>query len=82
MRNGDYVPNRFDAQTDAITFLFNLKTQSNPENTVGLLTMAGKSPTVLTTLTNDIGKILTGLHGCKVGGNSKLNTGIQIAQVI
>jgi 26S proteasome regulatory subunit N10 len=42
MRNGDYVPTRFEAQNDAVTFLFNAKTQSNPENTVGLMTMAGK----------------------------------------
>ena len=82
MRNGDYTPNRFDAQQDAITFLFNLKTQSNPENTVSVLTMAGKSPQVLTTLTNDIGKVLTGMHTVKIGGQVKLNTGIQIAQVL
>jgi 26S proteasome regulatory subunit N10 len=31
-----------EAQTDAVTFLFNAKTQSNPENTVGLMTNAGK----------------------------------------
>jgi 26S proteasome regulatory subunit N10 len=42
MRNGDYIPTRFSAQQDAITFLFNAKTNSNPENTVGLMTMAGK----------------------------------------
>jgi hypothetical protein len=42
MRNGDYTPTRLEAQNDAVTFLFNAKTQSNPENTVGLITMAGK----------------------------------------
>lgn len=42
MRNGDYAPTRLEAQNDAVTILFNAKTQSNPENTVGLLTMAGK----------------------------------------
>jgi 26S proteasome regulatory subunit N10 len=41
-RNGDYTPNRLDAQNDAVTLLFNAKTQSNPENMVGLMTMAGK----------------------------------------
>lgn len=41
-RNGDYSPNRLDAQNDAVTLLFNAKTQSNPENMVGLMTMAGK----------------------------------------
>ncbi len=41
-RNGDYTPSRMEAQKDAVTFLFNAKTQSNPENTVGLMTNAGK----------------------------------------
>ena len=42
MRNGDYSPSRLEAQNDAVTYLFNAKTQSNVENTVGLITMAGK----------------------------------------
>jgi 26S proteasome regulatory subunit N10 len=42
MRNGDYTPTRIEAQNDAVTMLFNAKTQSNPENTVGLMTAAGK----------------------------------------
>lgn len=42
MRNGDYTPTRMEAQNDAVTFLFNAKTQTNRENAVGLVTMAGK----------------------------------------
>ena len=42
MRNGDYTPSRFAAQSDAVNLLFNAKTQSNPENTVGLMTMGGQ----------------------------------------
>jgi len=42
MRNGDYTPSRIEAQSDATIFLFNAKTRSNPENTVGMMTMAGK----------------------------------------
>ena len=37
--------------------------QSNPENTVGILTMAGKGVRVLTTPTSDLGKILACMHG-------------------
>jgi hypothetical protein len=43
MRNGDYTPTRIGAQNDAVNLLFRIKTQSNPENTVGLMTLAGKS---------------------------------------
>ncbi|KND01682.1 proteasome regulatory particle base subunit RPN10 [Spizellomyces punctatus DAOM BR117] len=81
MRNGDYTPTRMEAQSDAVTFLFNAKTQSNPENTVGLMTMAGKSPEVLVTLTPDIGKILTALHNIRIAGKVNLSTGVQIAQL-
>lgn len=42
MRNGDYVPTRFEAQSDAVTTVFGHKVDSNPENTVGLMSMAGK----------------------------------------
>ena len=42
MRNGDYHPDRFRAQADAVTTLFQTKVDSNPENTVGFMTMAGK----------------------------------------
>lgn len=42
MRNGDYQPSRFDAQADAINAVFNAKVDSNPENSVGIMTMAGK----------------------------------------
>ena len=42
MRNGDYPPDRFRAQSDAVTTLFQTKVDSNPENTVSFMTMAGK----------------------------------------
>ncbi|KAI8067047.1 hypothetical protein BC940DRAFT_319493 [Gongronella butleri] len=81
MRNGDYTPTRLVAQNEAVNLIFNAKTQSNPENTVGLMTMAGKSPEVLVTLTSDIGKILSALHGVKASGQNDFITGVQIAQL-
>ncbi|BAM81583.1 26S proteasome regulatory subunit RPN10 [Cyanidioschyzon merolae strain 10D] len=41
MRNGDVAPSRMDAQLDAVNLLCNVKLDENPENTVGLLTLAG-----------------------------------------
>jgi 26S proteasome regulatory subunit N10 len=41
-RNGDYSPNRLDAQSDAASMICQQKTGSNPENTVGVLTTAGQ----------------------------------------
>ncbi|KAI3649279.1 hypothetical protein MP228_005866, partial [Amoeboaphelidium protococcarum] len=31
MRNADYTPDRLKAQNDAVSMVFNIKTQSNPE---------------------------------------------------
>ncbi|KAL3527225.1 hypothetical protein ACH5RR_011881 [Cinchona calisaya] len=81
MRNGDYSPSRFQAQADAVNLICGAKTQSNPENTVGVLTMAGKGVRVLVTQTGDIGKILACMHGLEIGGEMNLAAGIQVAQL-
>ncbi|KAI1373631.1 von Willebrand factor type A domain-containing protein [Hypoxylon crocopeplum] len=82
-RNGDYQPSRFDAQADAINIMFESITQSNPESSVGLMSMGGKGPEVLSTLTTERGKLLEGLHRTrkKISGSSHLATGIQIASL-
>ena len=41
MRDGDFVPTRMEAQRDSVNLICGAKTQSHPENTVGVLTMAG-----------------------------------------
>ncbi|VFR02510.1 unnamed protein product [Cuscuta campestris] len=81
MRNGDYSPNRFQAQADAVNLICGAKTQYNPENTVGVLTMAGKGVRVLATPTSDLGKILACTHGVQIGGDMNLAAGIQVAQL-
>ncbi|KND90213.1 26S proteasome non-ATPase regulatory subunit 4 [Tolypocladium ophioglossoides CBS 100239] len=80
-RNGDYQPTRFDSQVDAVNVLFQSITQGNPESSVGLMSMGGKGPEVLVTLTTEQGKILEGLHRTKkkIGGSSHLKIGIQLA---
>lgn len=40
MRNGDFLPTRLQAQQDAVNLVCHSKTRSNPENNVGLLTLA------------------------------------------
>jgi len=81
MRNGDYQPTRFDAQSDAVNTVFQTKIDSNPENTVGIMTMAGKGPEVLVTHTKDLGQILQALHttSTKIGGQIDVPTSIAIA---
>lgn len=79
MRNGDYVPTRLQAQQDAVNTICRFKLRSNPENNVGLLTLANTE--VLATLTTDVGKILTSLHKVMPNGNINLLTGIRIAHL-
>ena len=76
MRNGDYVPTRMEAQHDAANLLVNHKTQSNPESTVGVIAMSGGSGStgsaagaeLLVSPTDDMGKILSALHGVPIRG--------------
>jgi 26S proteasome regulatory subunit N10 len=74
-------PTRFGAQADAVNLIYNAKTNANPESSVGLMSMGGSGPEVLTTLTTDMGKILDGIHRTKIKGTSHFSTGINIAAV-
>ncbi|CEP65045.1 proteasome regulatory particle base subunit RPN10 LALA0_S18e00474g [Lachancea lanzarotensis] len=78
-RNGDFPRTRFEAQIDAVEFLFQAKRNSNPENSIGLISSAGSNPQVLSTFTPEFGKILAGLHETSIGGETRLSTAIQIA---
>ncbi|KAH7948253.1 26S proteasome non-ATPase regulatory subunit 4 [Rhipicephalus sanguineus] len=80
MRNGDFIPNRLQAQQDAVGVVCQSKTQSNPENNVGLLTMAG--PQVLNTLTTDVAHLLSKLHEVRPNGSINFITGVRIAHLV
>jgi len=79
MRNGDFLPTRLQAQQEAVNLVCHTKTRSNPENNVGLLTLANVE--VLATLTSDVGRILSKLHRVQPNGNINLLTGIRIAHL-
>lgn len=77
MLNGDYIPTRLSAQTDAVNLLVTHKTQSNPESTVGIIAMSGgihssgenaDGVELLVSPTDDMGKILGALHNIPVRG--------------
>uniref|UniRef100_A0A671X0C6 26S proteasome non-ATPase regulatory subunit 4 n=1 Tax=Sparus aurata TaxID=8175 RepID=A0A671X0C6_SPAAU len=80
MRNGDFLPTRLQAQQDAVNIVCHSKTRSNPENNVGLITMANNCE-VLTTLTPDTGRILSKLHAVQPIGNICFCTGIRVAHL-
>lgn len=80
MRNGDFLPTRLQAQQDAVNVVCHTKTRSNPENNVGLITMANNCE-VLTTLTPDTARILSKLHAVQPRGNISFCTGIRVAHL-
>lgn len=79
MRNGDYVPTRLYAQQDAAGMICGSKRQSNPENTVGLMTLA--TPKVLVTLTSETGRILAALNQVQPKGNISFITAVRVAHL-
>uniref|UniRef100_A0A8C9V9V3 26S proteasome non-ATPase regulatory subunit 4 n=1 Tax=Scleropages formosus TaxID=113540 RepID=A0A8C9V9V3_SCLFO len=80
MRNGDFLPTRLQAQQDAVNIVCHSKTRSNPENNVGLITLANNCE-VLTTLTPDTGRILSKLHAVQPRGTISFCTGIRVAHL-
>lgn len=81
MRNGDFIPTRLQAQQDAVNVVCNSKTRSNPENNVGLLTMAGKRVETLSTLTTDTGRIMAKLHLVQPRGSISFSSGVRVAHL-
>lgn len=79
MRNGDLAPTRSGAVQEACNLVVGAKTQSNPENTVGLLTMGGKSVQLHETLTSNLGAMLAALSQVTISGDLHFSEGIQIA---
>lgn len=80
-RNGDYIPTRFQAQSDCVFLLAQAKGNQNPENTVGVLTMAGKTPRVIATPTSEVHKLTNALQSVEIEGESNLANAVQVAQL-
>jgi len=81
MRNGDFLPTRLAAQHEAVNVVCNYKTRGNPENNIGLLTMAGKRVEVLSTLTTDTGRIMAKLHLVRPEGSISFSSAIRVAHL-
>ena len=57
------------------------KLDQNPENTVGVLTMAGNRVDVLVTPTRDTGRLLAVISAVEMQGKCDFISGLQVAQV-
>jgi len=81
MRNGDYNPTRMIAQQEAANLICGAKTQQNPETTLGILSMAGKSPVVQVALTTDLGKLLASLSSVQIQAATHFSLSMRVAQL-
>ncbi|CAD6184145.1 unnamed protein product [Caenorhabditis auriculariae] len=61
MRNGDYTPTRLQSQQDAVNLIMQCKLRANPENAVGLLSMADNVQ-VLSSMSTEISRLLMKTH--------------------
>lgn len=80
-RNGDYSPNRWESQQEAVNMIAGTKTNENPGNSVGVLAMAGTRAEVLVSPTNDMAKILQAMYDIKIHGDIDFYSSLQIAQL-
>ncbi|GMR54232.1 hypothetical protein PMAYCL1PPCAC_24427 [Pristionchus mayeri] len=79
-RNGDYTPTRLQAETDAANLIVQCKLRANPENAVGVLTMAD-DVCVLSTMTQENSKLFMKLHGIEPKGQCQFVTAIKVAHL-
>lgn len=80
MRNGDFIPNRLQAQQEAVNVICRMKQSQNAENTVGLLTLADCQTII--TLTSEINKVMGALYKLEPDGSVKLHTSLSIARLM
>ncbi len=68
-RNGDFAPSRWESQQDAASNICDVKLNQNPENTIGVMTMAGQRVEVKLTQSPDIGTILNSIADIEISKN-------------
>lgn len=79
MRNGDYFPTRLSAEQEAAFSIFSAKMRSNPQNSVGLMTLSGQ---VKVSFVTNSGKFQAGLRETRIEGSKPtLASAIQVGQL-
>jgi len=81
MRNGDYVPTRMEAMKDAAGLLCRIKTDMNPESTVGVVACGlPMGPKVLCSCSQDMAALLSACANLPIGGGpSEFSKALQVS---
>uniref|UniRef100_A0AC34QRN9 26S proteasome non-ATPase regulatory subunit 4 n=1 Tax=Panagrolaimus sp. JU765 TaxID=591449 RepID=A0AC34QRN9_9BILA len=80
MRNGDFTPTRLQCEQEAANMVLQCKLRSNPENAVGLLSMADEVK-VLSTMTQEDRKLFCKLYEVGFAGSIKIVPAIKVAHL-
>ena len=78
-RNGDYIPTRFQTQIEAANLIIENRFETNPENSLGIMTMAGKRVEMISTLTNDESRLLNSMNNIPLNGECDIISALSIA---
>ena len=78
-RNGDYFPSRFQTQIDASNLIIENRCETNPENSLGIITMAGKRIETIATLTNDESRLLGSMNNIPLNGECDIISALKVA---
>ena len=78
-RNGDYFPSRFQTQIEAANLIIENRCENNPENSLGIMTMAGKRVEMISTLTNDESRLLGSMSNIQLNGECDITSTLSIA---
>jgi 26S proteasome regulatory subunit N10 len=85
MRNSDVEPTRMKAMIQAAQSIINAKENTGAETSIGVLSMAGDSPQVLTVLTkivsNEFSRVDDALNVLKTKGKCDFKTSLLVAQL-
>ena len=80
MRNGDYIPTRLASLVETVGMIAQAKCDANPENTVAVVSTAGR-PNVVLTLTSDVAKVYSNVDRIPITGTVDLLTSFHVAMV-
>jgi 26S proteasome regulatory subunit N10 len=78
-RNGDYIQTRFQTQIEAANLIIENRFETNPENSLGIMTMAGKRVEMISTLTNDESRLLNSMNNIPLNGECDIISALSIA---
>ena len=78
-RNGDYYPSRWESEIEASNLIIENRCEKNPENSLGVISMAGKRVELHSSLTNDESRLLDAIRAINLSGECDFLSALNIS---